>query len=243
MPLPTEAKALTEKIIESGLDGVASSAASAGGMHGGNASAQEADLALSDSHDTQDAEVDFGWTSMIHPDVKYTTLEPLMDAKYSITEDYPTSRGEIDQNKNFWKHNYTTGEWWDCHHSGYLRKVDNAGNYETKIPGTELYYTIGDRGNVCASNVDNLIMQNKYNHVMQEQTEIIDGNLYNTYNMNVFETILLTQVELIGMMRAVVIGINDSLTIGGNWSVNVGGNITIKAGGTIDIDGAQILLN
>jgi hypothetical protein len=211
--------------------------------HTGNVTSQSSDKDIAESHDTQDAKAEIIWTPLVHPDVLYTTLIDLKPAGYSTYEDYPNSKGWVNEENDFEKRNFITGEWWDCHHSGYLRKVDGDGNYETKIPGTELYYTFGDRGNVCASNEDNLVMMNKYNHVMQEMTEIVDGDVNNTYNMNITETILLSQIEAIGVARSVVIGVSDSLHVNMNQNISVGGNINITAGGIITLKGSKILLN
>jgi len=229
--------------ILSKLKKVIASVTEGGAAHAGNKSAHDADKDISDAHVAQDAKAEIKWTAMIHPDVKYTELVPLRDTGYSTYEDYPTSKGWINEEKDYEKRNFTTGEWWNCHHTGYLQKVDGSGNFETKIPGTELYYTFGDRGNVCASNEDNLVMMNKYNHVMEEMTEVVDGNVFNNYNMNVVETILLSQTEAIGVARTVVVGAVDTLKVGLNQNISVGGNINITAGGIITIKGAQIYLN
>lgn len=236
-------KALAEASLKKGAVEVAKKTAAAHSVKGSNNSTQQADSTNANAHDMQDAKSDFSWTSMKHPDVKYTTLVALKDAHYTLKEDYPTSHGEIDEERNFWKKNFTTGEWWDCHHTGYLNKVDGDGNVEKKIPGTYLNYVMGDEGKVNEKNVDSLVMENNYIHVMKEQTEVIDGDLINNYNKNVHENILKSQTELINVHRTVAVGNNDNLSVGKDLNIDVSGNINIKAGGTITINGAMIKLN
>jgi len=225
------------------LKAIIAAAAKAAGVHSANAKAHNADKKTSDKHNMQDAKKDIKWTAMQHPDVKYTTLVKLNDARYSTSENYPTSKGWINEEKDFEKRNFTTGEWWRVHHTGYYQKVDGKGNYEQKIPGTELYYTFGDRGFVCAGNEDDLYMKNFYEHIMQEKLTVVDGNVTQNYNQAYFKNILLGEVRTIGIGRVTGIGANDILKIGGNLTIEVGGKINIKAGGPITINGAVINLN
>jgi hypothetical protein len=197
----------------------------------------------SDGHDMQDAEEDIKWDPLEHLKVYYTNIEYMNPASYSNSQDYPTKRGWIDEQKNFETWNLTTGEWWRVHHTGYYQKVDGNGSYEEKIPGTAFYYTFGDVQNSIEGNVDRVIKQNYYTYTMMEKTEDIDGDHFLNNNSNWFINTLLTHNEFVGVMKNVVVGGPYNLTSGANITIKAAGNITIKAGGVITIKGAKINLN
>jgi len=102
---PTEIKdeKIDRKKIGEKLTEVVAKATIISSTHSENMESQEVDKLLKDEHDVQDPKVDFGWTTFNHPEPKYTTLVKVKDAKYTISEDYPTTKGEIDEFKNFWK--------------------------------------------------------------------------------------------------------------------------------------------
>jgi hypothetical protein len=208
-----------------------------------NASKQNANKSESDSHDMQDAKQDIKWDTMEPLKVYYTNIELMNPASYSNSQDYPTKRGKIDEQKNFEVHNITTGEWWRVHHTGYYQKVDGKGSYEEKIPGTAFYYTFGDVQKSVEGNVDRVYAQNYYTYTMLTKTEDIDGDHFLNNNSNWFIFTAITHNEIVGAMKNVGVGGNFNTKVGGNYTLKVSGNITIEAGGSITLKGAVINLN
>ena len=208
-----------------------------------NKTKQKQNLTDSEGHDIQDAQNDIKWDTMTPLKVVYTSTQPMNPATYSNSEDYPTKVGEIDEKKNFITKNFTTGEWWRVHHTGYYQKVDGVGNFEEKIPGTAFYYNFGDIQKSIEGNVDKIMMQNYYTYTMGIKTEDIDGDHFLNNNSNIIINTLIAHLEAIGLNRTIKVGGNSLTDVGGNITIKAGGNITIEAGGQITLKGAKINLN
>jgi len=208
-----------------------------------NHSAQETDSAVSDNHEQQDAEKDIKHTTVKQVEVKYTNITDMSDINYSSEQDYPNTKMTINKQNDFEKFNFTTGEWWRVHHTGYYQKVDGKGNSEYKVPGTEIYYVMQDRNFMVSGNSDNIFLKNKYNHILEELLEVVDKLVKKEYNDDFILQVLKNMNVDIKGNRSTKIGLNDTLEVNGDLNIKVAGNINLTAGANVNIKGATINLN
>jgi len=208
-----------------------------------NHSNQETDSAVTDNHSPQDAPKDIKHTTVKQVEVKYTNIPDMSNANYTADQNYPDTKMTINKQNDFEKFNFTTGEWWRVHHTGYYQKVDGSGNSEYKVPGNEVFYIMGDRNYMVSGNSDNIYMKNKYNHILEELLEVIDGIVTKNYNADLLLRVLKNMNAEIKGNRSTKIGLNDTLEVNGDLNIKVAGNINLTAGANVNIKGAAINLN